>query len=253
MNMAFLLALLIAGCQTKEEPNIQEEVMDEFAIDTVVPVLYSPYSGKEFPVIFSAVYSDSTRIIQNGMTFTFRKINLGNIKITSGKLVACDPGVRKHGKPFTENFPKGEFPVELALAKDTTGEFVAYSRIVFEEGDVARWEYALLPGEDPISIVDSLIYCHGVDASMSMYIDEEANKMIPIENEAAWDSIYVTNMNRSNNTGFIYSAADHNYAAFSTGYGDGCYSVYIGYDINGKILYLLTDFALFAWWNDKPI
>lgn len=40
---------------------------------------------------------------------------------------------------------------------------------------------------------------------------------------------------------------DINIVAFSTGFGDGRYSTYVGYDKNGEPCRLLTDFRLVDW------
>jgi hypothetical protein len=53
------------------------------------------------------------------------------------------------------------------------------------------------------------------------------------------------------NTGFMYSFSNHNMAVFRTGYGDGCYSTYIGYNSMNQPCCLLTDFGLIRWWQQK--
>lgn len=45
----------------------------------------------------------------------------------------------------------------------------------------------------------------------------------------------------------LYDFNGHNLAAFSTGYGDGFYATYVGYDQKGKICRLLTDFGVVEW------
>ncbi len=45
----------------------------------------------------------------------------------------------------------------------------------------------------------------------------------------------------------MYNFGQHNLAAFTTGFGDGRYATYIGFDANGKPCRLLSDFGLFDW------
>jgi hypothetical protein len=42
---------------------------------------------------------------------------LANIKISSGKLIACDPIAMHDAIAYTQSFPRGQFPVQLAIAK----------------------------------------------------------------------------------------------------------------------------------------
>ena len=45
----------------------------------------------------------------------------------------------------------------------------------------------------------------------------------------------------------MYDFGQHNLAAFTSGFGDGRYSTYIGFAANGKPCRLITDFGLFDW------
>jgi hypothetical protein len=45
----------------------------------------------------------------------------------------------------------------------------------------------------------------------------------------------------------MFNFGQHNLVSFTTGMGDGHYATYIGYDANGKICRLLSDFDLFNW------
>ena len=51
-------------------------------------------------------------------------LELGNIKITSGEIVACDPtACLDNGvSPFFDTFPKGEFPVTASIVVDEEEE-----------------------------------------------------------------------------------------------------------------------------------
>ena len=45
----------------------------------------------------------------------------------------------------------------------------------------------------------------------------------------------------------LYNFDGHSLASFSTGYGDGTYGTYVGYDEKGNVCRLLTDFGIVDW------
>jgi hypothetical protein len=47
----------------------------------------------------------------------------------------------------------------------------------------------------------------------------------------------------------LHNFDGHNLVSFSTGFGDGSYTTYIGYDVNRNICRLVTDFGLIEWWT----
>jgi hypothetical protein len=74
------------------------------------------------------------------------------------------------------------------------------------------------------------------------------------KDEGWWETVFSNEAakNLHNNWEFVvYNFGGHNLACFSTGFGDGTYATYVGYDANGKICRLLTDFGLVIWWEKK--
>ena len=60
--------------------------------------------------------------------------------------------IDEYGKPFTQVFPTGEFPVQLSVAKLNDAETIAFARISFSEEPVVKWKFALLEGQLPIPL-----------------------------------------------------------------------------------------------------
>jgi hypothetical protein len=46
---------------------------------------------------------------------------------------------------------------------------------------------------------------------------------------------------------YPYNFENHNWLLSSTGYGDGHYGTYVGYDAKGQLCRILTDFGLVVW------
>jgi hypothetical protein len=219
--------------------------------DSSRPVISTTFKGTTYPIIFEAAFEPGTKVSLGYVSFSLYKYDLGKIKIESGKIIACDPIIMKDATPFTQIFPKGEFPVHLAMAKIYDYERVAFSRIVFSDKPIVKWEFALLEGQKPISLSDSGVYCYSVDAGIGIFIDSLSKGLFDKKGLSEWKNVFITKASKNGDKGFIHEFEGHNLAAFTTGLGDGCYSTYIGFDKEGKVCQLLTDFGIVAWWRLK--
>ena len=218
-------------------------------VDTSKPVITTTFMSAAYPEIFEAAFATDTRVTYSRRAYSFYYYNIGKIKVESGKLIACDP-IRIHDAlPFTQIFPRGEFFVHLALAKTNKYERVAFSRIRFSNNPVVKWEFALLDGQRPISIKDTGIYCYGVDGGSGVFIDSISNSYFNKKGNLEWQNVFITKAKTTGHTGYIHNFEGHNLATFSTGYGDGCYATYIGFDNRGEVCQLLTDFGIVEWWR----
>jgi len=211
--------------------------------------IVSEFKGSTFPLIFEAAFFDSTETISFGNNLKFSTEEIGKIKIETGKIIVGDPITMSDAEPYKQVFPIGNFPVELAYSCCSNGKSVAYSRIKFSNQEVMKWTFALFPDQAEINLIDTTFYCFGVDAGMAIFIDEKVNMELTKRN-AEWYLLF-NKMEQVNYTGFIHSFENRNLAMFSTGYGDGCYGVYIGLDKDNKICRLLVDFAIVNWWDSK--
>lgn len=237
---------IFTACNNGQEPKygvLNQPKVNPFSFK---PEIITTFKSAAYPSIFEASFISNTKVKQGDFNFEFYKHELGKIKVVSGKVIACDPVVMFHATPFTQKFPIGEFPVHLAMAKINKGESVAFSRIVFTDEAVDKWEFALMEGQKPISLKDSNYYCYGVDAATGIFIDSAANDLYN-KKAITWDAVFVDKAEKYGYKGFIHDFDGHNFATFTTGFGDGCYSTYIGFDKHGNVCQLLTDFGLVSW------
>jgi hypothetical protein len=184
-------------------------------------------------------------------------VEIGKLKVESGKLIACDPIVLKDAHPFTQTFPVGEFPVQLSIAQFNGDERVAFSRIVFSGKPVVKWEFALQDGQKPLPIEGETTYGYGVDGGIGLFIDEKSSiafSGLQKRDESIWDEVFIQEISKNERPTWqylLYNFGGYNLATFSTGFGDGHYGTYIGFDEEGKPCRLLTDFNLVSWWKHK--
>ena len=125
--------------------------------------------------------------------------------------------------------------------------------LVFNNNPVSKWEMALKNGQKPRSIFDEEFYGYGVDGGTGLFIDEKANSAFEDSSKRdddLWSDVFADKITRTyRNTweSILYNFNGHNLAAFSTGWGDGYFGTYIGYDSKGEICRLLTDFDMIDW------
>lgn len=186
----------------------------------------------------------------------------GNLKITSGRIVCNDPIYREVGFPQNWEVELGEYPVNLyvGLEDDFLGR-VAYAEIIFKDEIPAYWELSL------------------IDENLLNDFEKKMNGMYPVENglgcltDFETYKIYNNEFNdylKQNTNGNYYldilekyfkensnnpkSSRDENWInykpiksnsniiIFSSGFGDGIYPKYVGFDKKGKAVKFITDF-----------
>jgi hypothetical protein len=225
--------------------------------DTLRLVNIHPFKPLVFPPIFESSFFENAKANQDTIAITFYTVEIGTIYVETGKIIACDPIVMRDAHPFGQRFPKGSFPVQLSIAKYDNDERVAFSRIYFSDHPVAKWEFAVAKGKKQIPLASKDFYGYGVDGGEGVFIDSAANEdftRMSNKDEDLWETVFSDEMakNYHNTWEFmVYDFGGHKLACFSTGFGDGTYATYVGYDANGKICRLLTDFGLISWWGKK--
>lgn len=250
-----LIALALFACKNISRQKDHQKISTEL-LDTIKSV---PAKVDAAPVLFETAFLKGTTQKGKDATVNLYGITIGKIKIVSGRIIACDPlHIGEYGKPFTQAFPIGDFPVQLSIASINGEETVAFARINFSDEPVTKWELALLKGQEPLPVGGEEIHGYGVDAGIGIFMDEEAIKALSQEQlTEIEEGIYKDikkEMDKHYRIDWKYTMLnfrEHNLAAFTTGVGDGRYATYIGFNASGKPCRLVTDFGLFNWRERK--
>ena len=245
----FLIVTILVSCNNKKQSSNSVLLTNNSKPDTVKPVVTTSLKGAAYPDVFEAAFYNDTKITQGDISYNFYKLDIDKIKIESGKIIACDPIVMHDVLPFTQIFPTGDFSVHLAMAKTNNDERVAFARLVFSDKNIFKWEFALQKGQEPIPLKDTSFYCYGVDAGTGIFIDSISNSVFNKKDHSVWENVFITKAEKNGYKGYIHDFEGFNLVTFSTGYGDGCYATYIGFDKQGNVCQLLTDFGLVHWWK----
>ena len=246
-----MMAAVLFGCTSKNKaPSNNNDIIGptaKFNFTDTIPKTIIKDTSLAFPQIFEGSFFADTKVLQFGTEITFDKIAVGNLKVSSGQIIATDPVMLSDALAFNDEFPVGEFPVELAMANINANKDrrVAFAQVKFSDKPIQRWEFALLPGQAPIPLNSKEKYGYGVDEGLGLFVDQEAKNNLNMMLEKNWDNMFSEKFEHYLN----YSFQNHNAVFFSTGYGDGFYATYIGRDSEGKICQLLTDFDIVLWRN----
>ena len=180
-----------------------------------------------------------------------------NIHLSSGKIVACDPLITKDMLPFRQKFPSGDFPVHIHKEKESN--CVAYVEIVFSEKTVEKWEMATIEGQETAQLAEGEIFGYPVESGMGCFMDFVAQDCLShLENRlfhrkgadfmGIYEEFFHDHFFDENGAidQFASLKPDENHPdniiAFETGYGEGFYATYIGFDAENNPVKILTEF-----------
>ena len=243
-----LIGLLFISCNNFYKTN-------NTSAQSIYSSVFKSYQVTAKPEIFETAFFAGTQVDVDSFHLSFYSVDIGKINIESGKIIASDPIEVRDMNPFVQDFPIGQFPVQLAIAKFSGDERVAFSRILFSDKPVVKWEFALQKGQEQASIFGDTMYGYGVDGGTGLFADEKANEAfteLEKKDENLWQQVFIHEMQKHSHMTWnyaLYNFNGHNIATFSTGLGDGHYATYVGYDEKGNICRLLTDFNLVGWWQ----
>jgi hypothetical protein len=202
--------------------------------------------------IFRRVFVEGTTVTQGDTTFSFYRQEIGQVKIPTGKLVACDAlFLMDKGIPFTRMVPAGEYPVELAIARIETDERIAFARIRFSDRTAVKWEMAALPGQDIRTLKKDQIFGYPVDSGTGSFMDQRGyEELLKRSEKDGYFTFVISEMRKEykpTRDWTIMDYGDSNVAFFSSGAGDGMYASFWGLDEQGNVVDITTDFNLVEW------
>lgn len=182
----------------------------------------------------------------------------GNLILTSGKLVASDPLITSEMPAFTTAFPVGEFPV--LVHKEIESNCIAYAEIVFSSDEITTWELATSEGQHLTDLEEGEIYGFPVESGMGCLMDFETQENLNLLEqhlfkrkgddftgiyEEFFHEHFFQEEGAVNQYAFLkpHEEKHGNLFAFETGYGEGFYASYIGFDKNNVPVKVVSEFV----------
>ena len=199
---------------------------------------------------FEAAFKPGAAATVEGTSVPLDSHVLGEVTVSSGQIVACDPFVFIEAKPFIRTVPNGRFPVRIAVMRSKRfGDRAAFARLEFSQAPVVRWERALVPGQDPAKLGKDEYYGFPVDAGTGAFLDPAVGKDIAALStdraQIVYDDWIRQGEGYGKEHGLPYSLpvtrGPHALVLFSSGWGDGAYPSWFGLAADGSVAMLLTD------------
>src|SRR5262245_20846161 len=106
---------------------------------------------------------------------------IGQLHVSSGRIVACDPLVNPESEPFTRQVPTGVHAVDIAIARfPNEDERIAAARVTFGTATPTDWKLALVGNQDESTLGPGRIFGYPVDAGLGCFMDLDS---APLYNE----------------------------------------------------------------------
>lgn len=242
------LVLLIACTSESNKESVLPDVIESKVVTQNI-----------FGVDVTFDYSDFEDLESNP---AYEKYTIGSLTVPTGRLVCVDPMLCEMDYPQTWQVEPGSYTVNIYIALE--GEFkgrVAYAELVLSEDVCDAWELSLI---DEHMLADEfekeMNGLYPVESGLSAFCDYETwlsyedkmakfYEMSPKGNfyTEVLDSLFKENSNiplssRGEDWANYEFFENSNIIMFGTGYGDGVYPRYVGYDKNKQPVKFITDF-----------
>ena len=198
---------------------------------------------------FQNGYCFQTTLDQHSDQVTYSVHTLGELVLTSGKIAVCDPLIVPNSDLcLTQTLAAGRYPVKLSIATfdHQKEQRVAYGMLVIRDQPAVKWELA-------VSFTGDQESGYPVTSGTGCFIDGEVIKRLSFLSDTEFENYYnhldqaldQTYVDTWDWTNFcLDESTGLNIIAFHSGWGEGYYSSYWGYDSQGNIVCLVTDFRL---------
>lgn len=186
-------------------------------------------------------------------------LDIGSINFSTGAVIACDPMVELEDcMPYIQKAPIGSYPVKICVVpSEQYGDRYACVKAVISGKKPVRYECAMTGRENlDDEIEDGEFFGFGVDAGMGCIADVHAQEEYKkywnkrCEEESGIDSyndLFCDVLKESSEKNPKYQSeygdwanwtvpgTESNILIFASGWGDGVYPCYFGYDENDEL------------------
>lgn len=186
-------------------------------------------------------------------------LEIGELQIPTGQLIACDPFVSLgDAEPYLQTIPTGSYPVRLCVVpSEKYGDRYACAKLAVSEQKPVRYELAVT-GQERLEgeLEEGSYFGFGVDADMACVADLAAQTACSAYVKAAeqkdedfdlYSDVLEEQLQKNvlahpkyqreggDWLNWTVPGTEASVAIFTSGWGDGYYPVYFGFDSQEKV------------------
>lgn len=195
----------------------------------------------------------------------YDRFEAGRVTLPTGAVVCTDPLYCEIALPQSWTAKEGAYPVYLyiELNGDSAGR-IAYAELIFINDIPKYWEMSLIPDQllndtfekkmNGMYPVENGLSCFADYETFKIYEkeiqdfynrDKDANFYNDVLEKYFKENVNIPPSSRGEDwANYKPANARGNLIMFASGWGDGLYPRYIGYDAAGNIVKMITDFTL---------
>jgi hypothetical protein len=201
----------------------------------------------------NALMVEGARFEGGSSAYVMAARDLDDVVLPSGRVVGCDPLVGvDSAEAFTVQVRPGTYRLRawVAVVSSIRGApqpRTAALQLVISDAVAARWEMALIEGQELAGLADDGYLGYPVDAGTGALADEVAVRALADWTYDDVEEVFIPDEMPpppSALGGVIDKATGANVISVSSGWGDGVYPTYIGYGPDGEITGFVTDFLV---------
>ncbi|MBQ8569705.1 MAG: DUF4241 domain-containing protein [Oscillospiraceae bacterium] len=229
--------------QVSENVTVHEEAISEETEENDIPKINVPMTKEDYDIYFPGNDKDNVSAA-----------DIAEITVTSGHLTALDCFYyafegNENIPYYTESVPNGSYKVTASISDNG----IAAALVSFTDKEPSYFRMALYEGQDSSQLEEGSYYGFGVDAGLAVIGDPKAvtayldyqDKFHESDPSAEFYTDHLEEMIEAGyekypgiNVDFIdyiVPGTEQHIAIMESGWGDGVYPVYFGYDENEQL------------------
>lgn len=179
------------------------------------------------------------------------RVEAGKLNVISGKVIATDPILLYDDESYSETIKLGTYPVYIYYGKtEKRKKQSIIAELKLSDNDPVKWEMALYAGESSSGFAFDEFMGYEVENGLGCFMDEKVMRILDVmdENELEKYEKKVKNAVRESENSCVEVVLDEkngaNIIIFASGWNNGIFPTYYGFDKNNKLTRLVTDFMV---------
>lgn len=179
------------------------------------------------------------------------KFEAGKLKLSTGRIIATDPILMYDDESYSEGVKPGTYSVYIYVGKtENRKKQTVAAELRFNDNESVKWEMALLKGETARGFAHDEFMGYEVENGLGCFMDESVMEMLDVMSEEGLDNYEKTVKEavRKNESScadvLIDKKTGQNIIIFASGWNEGTFPTYYGFDKNNKLARLVTDFMV---------